>query len=280
MRRYLVVANETLGDSRLVDAVKQRMVNGDCRFHVLVPVPGPTTIFGSAIAACEGAEPGDDDSRAAAADALDVELDRFRALGADVDGEVGSHDPLEAIRDTLDGAGGNGEAFDEIILATLPAGPSKWFHADLPHRLTKAFGIPVASIEFDTAHRDRTPAGTDPCDDWPPDDDHFDVAAQVAAGLDDLERDIERVRIHLGRRERRGERHFIDDDQPLSAHLEARSARLRHLTAIHRAAPAPVDADPMAGRTESRIQKLDADIERLRSGLAGQRDDDNRHFCD
>jgi hypothetical protein len=36
--------------------------------------------------------------------------------------------------------------FDEIILSTLPAGPSRWLRQDLPHRLARVTRIPVTHV--------------------------------------------------------------------------------------------------------------------------------------
>jgi hypothetical protein len=64
-------------------------------------------------------------------------LERFRALGADVEGEVGDSSPMEAVRDVL----WREPPFDAIILSTLPAGVSRWLRQDLPHRIERTFGV-------------------------------------------------------------------------------------------------------------------------------------------
>ena len=50
----------------------------------------------------------------------------LRDLQYDVDGAVGDADPLAAVRNLLET-----RPFDEIILATLPAGASRWLRMDL-----------------------------------------------------------------------------------------------------------------------------------------------------
>ena len=72
---------------------------------------------------------------------LDRALARFRALGADVDGEVGDGNPILAIEDAL-----RREAFDEIILSTLPPGISRWLRLDLPSRVSERFRLPVTHL--------------------------------------------------------------------------------------------------------------------------------------
>ena len=64
------------------------------------------------------------------------------ALDADVDGEVGDADPALAVEDVLL----RGEAFEAIVLSTLPPGPSRWLRLDLPHRLEGKTGLRVIHV--------------------------------------------------------------------------------------------------------------------------------------
>ena len=41
MRNYLIVANGTSGGEELNELIHNRMAEGPCRFHVIVPAPGP-----------------------------------------------------------------------------------------------------------------------------------------------------------------------------------------------------------------------------------------------
>ncbi len=59
-------------------------------------------------------------------------------IGATADGAVGPNDPVHAIRDVL-----KDQQFDEIIISTLPVGASKWLRRDIPHRVERAFHLPV-----------------------------------------------------------------------------------------------------------------------------------------
>jgi hypothetical protein len=129
MRRYLVVANRTLGGEHLLDAVRQRMQEGDCSFHVVVPASHPSSGWteGQVIAA--------------ARERLDDALARFRELGAEADGEVGDASPVRAIGDVL-----LREQVDEIILSTLPPGPSRWLRQDAIHRVERNYDVPVVHI--------------------------------------------------------------------------------------------------------------------------------------
>ena len=130
MRRCLVVANQTLGGSHLVDALEERMARGPCAFHVVVPASHGTTTW------TEG------EAKAHAAEQLGAALARFRALGAEVTGEVGDASPVAAASDALLA----GE-FDEVIVSTLPLGISRWLHQDVVHRIERATPLPVFHVE-------------------------------------------------------------------------------------------------------------------------------------
>ena len=132
MRRYLVVANQTLLGDPLLARIRECLAAGPCQFHLVVPAshaPGRAVWT-------EGHD------RAVAAARLEEGLERFRALGADVAGEVGDARPMDAIRDVMLHA----PPFDEIILSTLPPGLSRWLRQDLPHRIQRAFELPMSVV--------------------------------------------------------------------------------------------------------------------------------------
>ena len=134
MRRYLVVANRTLGGEHLVDKVRECLAAGPCRFHVLVPATMPPDHFTATEAA----------AHAAASKRLEDAIARFRELGAEADGEVGDHRAIDAIADVL-----RHQSFDEVILSTFPAGASRWLKQDLPHRVDRLFDGPVTHVIAD-----------------------------------------------------------------------------------------------------------------------------------
>lgn len=131
MRRYLVVANQTLGGEHLEEELRELASAGPCRFHVVVPATPPQEQWvhteGEAIAIAE--------------DRLARALDRFGALDAEVTGEVGGERPLDAIRDAV-----RHDDYDGIVLSTLPAGISRWLGMDLPHRVERTFDLPVTHV--------------------------------------------------------------------------------------------------------------------------------------
>ena len=81
------------------------------------------------------------DADALARRRLTSALERFRALGADVVGEVGDPSPVVAIGAVL-----RRRSFDALILSTLPVGPSRWLRRDVPARIERLFKIPVELV--------------------------------------------------------------------------------------------------------------------------------------
>lgn len=131
MQRYLVVANQTLGGEHLMERLRASVAAGPCRLHVLVPASTDPNMWTHEQA----------HARAAAAERLETALERFRALGVEVSGEVGDVRPLDAILDVL-----AREPFDEVILSTLPPGISRWLRMDLVRRVERAVDIPVTHL--------------------------------------------------------------------------------------------------------------------------------------
>jgi hypothetical protein len=138
MRRIIVVANRTLGGRRLLEEVGRRMKAGDCRIHVVVPITHPMGSFSEASCMAEAQR------------ALDEGTRRIRQLdptgSIDVSGEVGDANPVYAVQCLIN----RGETFDEVVVSTLPPGPSRWLKGDVPKRMAKAFpGAFVAHVVDD-----------------------------------------------------------------------------------------------------------------------------------
>jgi GABA permease len=153
VRRYLVVANQTLQAAELRDELRKRISAGPCSFFVIVP---DTTAAQYDPVAAGGVlpQPGmwwwatyyarpatDEEATAQARERLSVMLAGLAALGAPVEGDLGSPDPLAAIRKACDG-----RQFDEIIVTTLPQHVSRWLRTDLPRQAERRFGLPVTTI--------------------------------------------------------------------------------------------------------------------------------------
>ena len=131
MRHYLVVANQTLKQPELTEKIRACIDAGPCDFFLLVPATrahGPVRWTPA-------------DAYAVARRRLQSALDRFRALGADVVGDVGDASPVVAIGELL-----RRRSFDALILSTLPVGPSQWLRGDVPGRIHQLFGLPVELV--------------------------------------------------------------------------------------------------------------------------------------
>jgi len=130
MRRYLIVAHRTLAGEHLIDKVKECRAVGESEFHLVVPVQHPKDHPWS-----------DGEVEHAARVVLDQAVARFADEGIDVTGEVGDANPVEAIAAVL-----RRRQFDEIILSTLPRGPSRWLKTDVLHRVERQFTLPLTHV--------------------------------------------------------------------------------------------------------------------------------------
>ena len=135
MPNVLVLANETIGGAKLLDAVRDRAGRGDdVRFHVVVPQTRPR--HGNVIY--------DDVVRDSAQVRVDLALEFMANEGIEGSGEVGDGDPLNAVKDAVAAQG-----IDEIIISTLPSESSGWLRRDLPERLREETGLPVEHVVVD-----------------------------------------------------------------------------------------------------------------------------------
>lgn len=125
MRRILIVADRLLGGAELRERLALKK-STDPEIDVFVLVPE---------------RPDDSGDAPGARHILDLELAVLRELQYDVDGAIGPADPLAAVRQLLET-----RRVDEIILATLPAGASRWIRMDLAHRLRRVTRLPVEEI--------------------------------------------------------------------------------------------------------------------------------------
>src|SRR3954452_18549157 len=136
MAEILVLANETIGGQKLLDAVRERAAEGDARFHVVVPLIRPR--HGNVIY--------DDVVRDSAQVRVDLALAFMREEGIEGDGEVGDGDPFNAARDAI-----AEHRIDEIIVSTLPSTTSTWVRRDLIDALRAETGLPVEHVVVDLA---------------------------------------------------------------------------------------------------------------------------------
>jgi GABA permease len=156
MSRVLIVANQTLGGSDLLQSIRDRMTPGPCQFTLLVPAtahayrestmdslnrrlaiaPLPEDVRGAAEADYDHARR-----------QLKFGIEQLQKLGAEVDGNVGDANPVKAIEDAL-----SRRKYDEIIFSTLPSGVSRWLGQDLPHKVKRKFKGPVTVVTASRSH--------------------------------------------------------------------------------------------------------------------------------
>jgi hypothetical protein len=153
MRRYLVVANQTLQGAELREELRERISAGPCSFFVLVPNT-KTADYDPVAAGGVLPQPGmwwwttyyarpatDEEATAQARQRLSLMLTGLAAMGVSAEGDLGSPSPLAAMDKVC-----ADHQFDEIIVATLPGRVSRWLRADLPHQAERRFRLPVTTI--------------------------------------------------------------------------------------------------------------------------------------
>ncbi len=137
MRRYLVIANQTLASHQLRQELLLRAEADESLFHFLVPDTARDS-YSADWAAHEGAiEAGTEGAKAR----LKFALATVRSAGACALGALGDPDPLQAVELQMQCS-----AYDEIIVSMLPDGSSRWLEADLPSRISRFAQIPVTTI--------------------------------------------------------------------------------------------------------------------------------------
>ncbi|HEY5044305.1 MAG TPA: hypothetical protein VII53_00425 [Solirubrobacteraceae bacterium] len=134
MKEILVVANRTLGGTKLFEAVRARAAAGDVRFRLVVPQTKPSAglvIYDEAV-------------RESAQVRVDLAISFVTDEGIEASGEVGDPDPFSATMDAI-----AERRPEEIILSTHPTTQSGWLRRDLIERIHNASGLPVEHIVTD-----------------------------------------------------------------------------------------------------------------------------------
>lgn len=125
MSRCLVVAHQTAESPELLDCLRT-LAGSDpkAEFVLLVPATPVCNTF-----VCDEEETARvAHNRAQAATAL-MQQEGLRVTAA----RVGDADPIEAIRDELLLA----DAYDTVVISTLPPGISRWLKMDVPSRASR-----------------------------------------------------------------------------------------------------------------------------------------------
>jgi hypothetical protein len=125
--KLLVIANRTVDSDEIRDAIVNRAVAGPVEITLIAPAS-------SGVGSMR-------ERRAATALRLDRAVQGLRDVGVPVEGVVGDPDPMLAVQDAWDP-----RRYDEVIVATLPTGVSRWMAADLPHRVERFTGARVTHV--------------------------------------------------------------------------------------------------------------------------------------
>jgi len=131
----LVIANETLGGAKLLEAVEEKaQAAGNARVVICVPRNRPK--HGNVIY--------DDFVFGAAQVRVDLARTFLSLRGIRAVGEVGDPDPYAATMDAVAEF-----APDEIVVSTYPASTSGWQRRDLVGRIADNAGVPVHHVVID-----------------------------------------------------------------------------------------------------------------------------------
>jgi hypothetical protein len=125
--KLLVIANRTVDSAEIRDAIVNRAVAGPVEITLVAPAS-------SGVGSMR-------ERHAATALRLDRAVQGLRDVGVPVEGVVGDPDPMLAVQDAWDP-----RRYDEVIVATLPTGVSRWMAADLPHRVERFTGARVTHV--------------------------------------------------------------------------------------------------------------------------------------
>jgi hypothetical protein len=134
MSEILVVANQTVGSSKLLESVRAHAATGDVSFRLVVPQTKPS----------EGFVIYDDAVHDAAQIRVDLALSVISEENIEASGEVGDADPFSATMDAIADRRPN-----SVIVSTYPAPHSGWLRRDLIERIENASGLPVEHIVTD-----------------------------------------------------------------------------------------------------------------------------------
>jgi hypothetical protein len=125
--KLLVIANRTVESTEIRDAIVDRATAGPVQVTLVAPASGGA---GSARV-----------SRMETAQRLERAVQELTEAGVPVEGVVGDNDPMVAVQEAWDP-----RRFDEVIVATLPTGASRWMAADLPHRVERLTAARVTHV--------------------------------------------------------------------------------------------------------------------------------------
>ncbi len=127
--KLLVIANRTVDSPELLDALRARAAEGAIQVTLVAPA---------------------DTERSQTERRLASAVESLQADGIPVEGMVGHCEPIVAVQEVWDP-----RRFDEVIVATLPTGVSRWMTFELPRRVERLTGARVTRVV--AAARPRAP---------------------------------------------------------------------------------------------------------------------------
>jgi GABA permease len=141
--RVLVLANETLNSTELLDELHGIGADKDATYYVVMPA-GPIE---TGVAATHGPLDVWEATQQAAQGRLDQTLAALRSENLEADGTLGDQRPLRALAKAVD-------VFhpDQIVIATLPPEYSVWHRFEVVDRARAEYDVPVTHVVATPAH--------------------------------------------------------------------------------------------------------------------------------
>jgi hypothetical protein len=136
VKHALVIANETVGERPLMEALQKRAGESAHRFTIVSPQGGKSP-----------------QAVASAKDRLERAIEELRGAGLDVVGQIMESDPFTSVENAL-----QWHPADEIIVSTFKGHRSRWQRMDIVERVSRASGRRVEHIAVEPAER-KEPAG-------------------------------------------------------------------------------------------------------------------------
>lgn len=135
--RVLVLANQTVESTELLDELRRIGADRDTVYQVVVPASPIDT----GVAATHGPLDISEATARAAQQRLDQTLNTLRSEQLQADGELGDYRPLRALAHAV-------ESFrpDQIVISTLPPEDSVWHRFDVVDRARADYQIPVTHV--------------------------------------------------------------------------------------------------------------------------------------
>lgn len=136
--RLLVVANETVGGAPLLDEIRERCRDRDCRILVVTPA-----LVASRVSQWTSDT---DEATELARQRMELSLIAIDELGLKAKGEIGDSDPNVAIEDAL-------RVFpaDEVVISTHPPERSRWLEQGVVDRAREQIDLPISHVVVDLA---------------------------------------------------------------------------------------------------------------------------------